>query len=133
MPFIRYRIGDVGSLSDSVCLCGRGLPLIRRIEGRILEVLRTRDGRTVPGEFFPHLLKDIGEVREYQVQQSSLEEIVLSLVLTHPLTEGSETLLRQEVKRVFTSATRVTIKPVQAIPQLPSGKRRVSIGLPQFN
>ena len=131
MPFIRYRIGDLGSLSDSACACGRGLPLIRRIEGRILEVLRTPDGRTIPGEFFPHLLKEIGEVREFQVQQSSLEDIVLLVVLARPLTEGSEALLRQEVKKVFTPATRVTIKPVPAIPQLPSGKRRVSVGLPQ--
>jgi phenylacetate-CoA ligase len=133
MPFIRYRISDLGSLSDSVCPCGRGLPLIRHVEGRILEVLRTRDGRTIPGEFFPHLLKEIGEVREFQVQQRSLEEIVLLLVLARPLTEGSEALLLQEVRKVFTPATLVTIKPVQAIPQLPSGKRRVSVGLPQFN
>ena len=133
MPFIRYRIGDLGALSDSACPCGRGLPLIHRIEGRVLEVLRTRDGRTIPGEFFPHLLKDIREVREFQVQQSSVEEIVLSVVLARPLSESSETLLRQEMANVFSSATRVTIKPVEAIPQLPSGKRRVAIGMAQLN
>jgi phenylacetate-CoA ligase len=129
MPFIRYRIGDLGSLSDSVCPCGRGLPRIQRIEGRILEVLRTKDGRTIPGEFFPHLLKEIGEVREYQIQQSSLDEIVVSLVLSRSLSASSETLLRMELGKAFSPATRVTIKPVKAIPQLPSGKRRVTIGI----
>ena len=129
MPFIRYRIGDLGSLTDSVCACGRGLPLIRKIEGRTLEVLRTRDGRTVPGEFFPHLLKDIGEVREYQVRQTSLDEIELSLVLEHGLSESSQALLRQEIARIFSPATRVTIKPVDVIPQLPSGKRRRAVGM----
>jgi phenylacetate-coenzyme A ligase PaaK-like adenylate-forming protein len=131
MPFIRYRIGDLGLLTDSVCPCGRGLPLIRRIEGRVLEVLRTRDGKTIPGEFFPHLLKDIGEVQEYQVQQRNLEEVVLSVVLSHPLSENSELLLRREFAKVFPSGTRVTIQPVNAIPRLGSGKRRLTIGIGQ--
>jgi phenylacetate-CoA ligase len=131
MPFIRYRIGDLGLLSHSCCPCGRGLPLISHLHGRVLEVLRTRDGRTVPGEFFPHLLKEIGEVREYQVRQNSLDEIIISLVLASPLTETSETLLRREMTRVFSPATRITIKPVDAIPQMPSGKRRLAVGIGQ--
>lgn len=129
MPFIRYRIGDVGTLSDSDCPCGRGLPVLRRIEGRVLEVLRAADGRTVPGEFFPHLMKEICEVREFQVQQRSLDDVVLSVVLSRPFSEASETLLRKEMARVFTSRTRLTINPVHSIPRLPSGKRRLVIGL----
>jgi phenylacetate-CoA ligase len=129
MPFLRYEIGDLGVLTRSNCACGRGLPLIRRIEGRILEIIRTRDGRTVPGEFFPHLLKDIGEITEYQVQQTSLDEIVLSLVLARPLSENSETLLRKEMAKVFSSATRLTIKQVEKIPRLASGKRRPAVGI----
>lgn len=129
MPFIRYRIGDLGSLSNSACSCGRGLPLLRRVEGRILDVLRTVDGRTVPGEFFPHIMKEVSEVREFQVQQRSPEEVVLSVVLARPFSESSERLLRQEMAKVFTAKTRLTINPVQSIPRLPSGKRRITIGL----
>jgi phenylacetate-CoA ligase len=131
MPFIRYRIGDVGVLSDRTCGCGRGLPLIRKVEGRVLEVLRTQDGRTVPGEFFPHLLKDVPEVREFQVRQQSLEEVVISLVLASALSAKSENLLRSEIGKVFTSATRVIIKHVDSIPQGRSGKRRLTIGMGQ--
>lgn len=129
MPFIRYRIGDLGSFRDSNCCCGRGLPLLLRVEGRILEVLRTADGRTVPGEFFPHLMKEVCEVREFQVQQRSLEDLVVSVVLAQPFSDRSERLLRQEMARVFTPKTRVTINSVQSIPRLPSGKRRIVIGL----
>jgi phenylacetate-CoA ligase len=129
MPFIRYRIGDLGSLSDSDCPCGRQLPRISRIEGRVLEVLRTAEGRTIPGEFFPHLMKEFGEVQEYQVQQRSLEEVVLSVVLARPFSESSESLLRQEMSKVFTQRTRVTINRVKTIPKLPSGKRRLTIGI----
>ncbi|HOU50689.1 MAG TPA: hypothetical protein PLR10_05720, partial [Smithella sp.] len=33
MPFIRYRIGDVGRYSDAECPCGLGFPLLEAFEG----------------------------------------------------------------------------------------------------
>jgi phenylacetate-CoA ligase len=128
MPFLRYRIGDTGSLIDSGCACGRGLPLLH-VEGRAREVLRTRDGRVVSGIFFPHTLKDIPEVSEFEAQQASLDEIILSVVLSRPLSESSEALLRQEIAKVFGTETRVTVRPVESIPRLPSGKRRTTVGI----
>jgi phenylacetate-CoA ligase len=129
MPFIRYRIGDTGMLGNSVCPCGRGLPLIRSVEGRVLQALRTRTGRVVPGEFFPHLLKDVLEIREFQAQQISLDEIVLSVVLRRPLSDGSKTLIHREIAKVFGSDIRIPIRPVDNIPRCPSGKRVVTAGL----
>jgi phenylacetate-CoA ligase len=129
MPFIRYRIGDIGVFNDSLCPCGRGLPLIRSVEGRVLQVLRTRAGRVVPGEFFPHVLKDVPEIREFQVQQVSLDEIVISVVLKRPLLDSTQTILRRETSKVFGNDVLVSIKPVEAIPHQPSGKRIVTMGL----
>jgi phenylacetate-CoA ligase len=129
MPFIRYRIGDVGAIDESMCSCGRGLPLISSVEGRVLEVLRTSSGRIVPGEFFPHLFKDFREIREFQVQQTSLDEIMVYVVLNVQILDSSQKLIQQEIARVFGTEVRVAVTPVAAIPQLPSGKRRVTVGL----
>jgi len=38
MPFIRYKNGDLAVLSKERCPCGRGLPLIERVEGRLLSI-----------------------------------------------------------------------------------------------
>jgi phenylacetate-CoA ligase len=130
MPFLRYEIGDVGVLDLSSCACGRGLPRIRSIQGRILDMLRTPDGRIVPGEFFPHIIKDLPEVREFQVQQKSLDHIVISAILAAPLSPRSNGILESEVQKTFGNVTRVELQPVESIPRLPSGKRRVTIGLP---
>src|SRR5262249_51196794 len=92
MPFVRYEIGDMGLLSSRVCPCGRGLPLVENIEGRLLDALRTRDGRVIPGEWFPHVMKDIPEVREFQVEQKSLEDICVYTVLSRPLSQASRNL-----------------------------------------
>jgi phenylacetate-CoA ligase len=129
MPFLRYEIGDVGVLDDSPCECGRSLPRIRSIEGRILDMLRTSDGRLVPGELFPHVIKEIPEIREFQVRQRSLDHIVLSVVLSAPVSERSMAVLEGEIRKIFGNATRVELQPVESIPRLASGKRRVTIGL----
>ena len=129
MPFVRYAIGDMGVVKNEACRCGRGLPLLRRLEGRVLDTLRTADGRTVPGEFFPHLLKDIPELAHYRVEQQAIDRLVISAVLNGPLSDRSQSLVRREVTRVFGAGTTCEVRPVTHIPPLPSGKRRVIVGL----
>jgi len=129
MPFVRYATGDLGTISAMRCPCGRGLPMLESIEGRVLDTLRTADGRTVPGEFFPHLLKEVPEFAQYRVEQRTLDHVVISAVLNQPLSERSAALLRDEIGKVFGAATRWELQPVSEIPALRSGKRRVTVGL----
>jgi len=129
MPFVRYASGDLGRITHDLCPCGRGLPRLDRIEGRVVDALRTIDGRTVPGEFFPHLLKEIPELAEYRVEQKSLDRLVISAVLTHALSERSEALLRREIGAIFGPGTAWEIQRVDRIPRLNSGKRRVTVGI----
>lgn len=129
MPFVRYETGDLGTVANGACRCGRGLPRLKAIEGRVLDVLRTADGRTVPGEFFPHLLKEVPELAHYRVEQKSLDRIVISAVLIEPLSDRSQALLRREIERVFGFRTVCEVQPVAHIPALRSGKRRVTVGI----
>jgi phenylacetate-CoA ligase len=129
MPFVRYTTGDLGSITNRPCDCGRGLPRLNAIEGRLLDVLRTADGRAVPGEFFPHLLKDVPEFAHYRVEQKTIDHIVISAVLTHALSERSRALLGREIGKVFGARTKWEIQQVMEIQSLSSGKRRVTVGM----
>jgi phenylacetate-CoA ligase len=129
MPLVRYEIGDLGTLVDTSCRCGRGLPLLKSIDGRTLDALRTADGRTVPGEFFPHLLKEIPECAQYRVEQTTVDRIVISAVLTREMSSRSEALLRSEIARVFGAGTTCEVQRVAQIPLLKSGKRRITVGM----
>lgn len=129
MPFVRYATGDLGTLSEGRCPCGRGLPLLESLEGRVLDMLRTADGRMVPGEFFPHLLKDVPELAHYRVEQNRPDRIVILAVLHRPLSDRSQALLRNEIGKVFGSSTGWEVRQVTEIPQLTSGKRRVTVGM----
>ena len=130
MPFVRYETGDLGRLGDRSCPCGRGLPLLQSVEGRVLDALRTADGRIVPGEFFPHLLKDIPELAQFRVEQKSVDRLVISAVLTAPLSERSNGLLRSEIGKVFGAGTVCELRAVTRIPELSSGKRRITVRKP---
>ena len=51
MPLIRYRIGDLARWADGACPCGRGLPRLERVAGRVTDFLVGCDGRLVSGVF----------------------------------------------------------------------------------
>jgi phenylacetate-CoA ligase len=51
MPLIRYRIGDLGSWAAGACPCGRSLPRLQSVAGRVTDFLVGADGRLVSGAF----------------------------------------------------------------------------------
>ena len=50
-PLIRYRIGDMGTWEVGPCPCGRGLPRLREVSGRVTDFLVGADGRLVSGVY----------------------------------------------------------------------------------
>ena len=127
MPLVRYRNGDVATSVSGACPCGRGLPLLARVEGRELDLIRTPDGRIVPGEFFPHLMKDFAGVREYQVEQLALDQVEIRLVCAPALPGEDRRRLVHHVQRRIGAEVQVRLLEVPAIPRTASGKRRVTI------
>ncbi|WP_067052017.1 phenylacetate--CoA ligase family protein [Methanofollis ethanolicus] len=61
LPMIRYRLGDITSLDDSVCACGRTSPRITRIRGRVDDMLIVRGINVFPSQV-EHTLMGIPEV-----------------------------------------------------------------------
>ena len=51
-PFIRYRVGDVGALSGRSCPCGRNLPMLERVEGRVFDIVVGTNGNHLSGTFW---------------------------------------------------------------------------------
>jgi phenylacetate-CoA ligase len=129
MPFIRYLIGDRAVAGWRACSCGRGLPLLRRVVGRRLDILKTPDGRLIPGEFFPHLLKDFPPIRQFQVVQERPDEVQLRVVLRSDWDEASARSLRRELLKVLGPTIRYRLLPVDEIAVTPAGKHRVVVNL----
>lgn len=126
MPFIRYRNGDRAIAATGACPCGRSLSRLARVTGRRLDVLTTPDGQQLPGEFFPHILKEFSAVQRFQVEQDDPEVVTVRLVAP-AWSEADAARLQREVAAVAGGALRVRVEQVSDIPLTGAGKLKVVI------
>ncbi|WP_233842626.1 phenylacetate--CoA ligase family protein [Dyella sp. 2HG41-7] len=127
MPFIRYANGDLATASSEQCPCGRGLPLLTRVEGRTLDAIRTPSGHVLPGEFFPHMLKDVPGLQRFQLVQRRLDRLDLSIVRGAGFDEASLEYIYREVDKVLGDSVELHCHFVDDIPLTRSGKLRVTV------
>jgi phenylacetate-CoA ligase len=127
MPFLRYEVGDYGILSERVCRCGRGFPLIEKVVGRIADFLLKRDGTMVAGiSLIERTLTRISGINQMQIIQNEFDTLILNVVKGVEYSKKSEETLIQEFKTVF-GDIQIRIRYVDAISQGKSGKYRFSI------
>jgi phenylacetate-CoA ligase len=130
MPFIRYRIGDLAVAvdPDRPCACGRGLPRLGRIEGRVQSMILGADGHVVPGSLFPHLFKDYDFViRQFQVLQDEPGAVRLKVVKAPRFDERVFEEALGILRRYLGEGTRIDVEFVDHIPMVRTGKRQVSV------
>ncbi len=127
-PFIRYRTGDVAVLdSHSRCACGRGLPMLKEIQGRTTDFVVAADGTVMHGLALIYIIRDLPGVRQFKIVQHSLEETEVFLVLEPDFDRASLPGIVQGFQRRLGAAVRVTLREVEAIPVEASGKFRYVI------
>lgn len=129
MPMVRYLNGDRATYAERACSCGRGLPLLASVDGRILDLIETPDGRQVPGEFFVVVMLDLHEVRQWQVVQPAADVVQFRLVLGAPLTAERRAQVVARVQERTGTGVRVEFVEVRDIPPTRTGKRRLTISL----
>ena len=128
MPFIRYRIEDVGVWTQRSCSCGRGLPLMERVTGRVADYLKRRDGSLVAGvSLVERTLTAIAGIEQLQIVQPSRDEIVLNVVRATDFTAASEAALLAELHGVFGEGITFRTQFLERMPQERSGKYRFAI------
>jgi len=126
MPFIRYANGDRAVMATATCTCGRGLPMLSAVTGRRLDILVTPEGGQLPGEFFPHILKERPTVQRFQVIQELPDAVTVRLVAPG-WSEADTTWLRGEVAATSGSTLRLEIEQVAEIPLTGAGKLQVVV------
>lgn len=126
-PLIRYVTGDRATLSEKVCPCGNPLPLLKSIDGRKLDAIRTREGKIIPGEFFPHLIKDYDFVRRFQVIQKAVSGITVKLECFEDPSDQDLGNLSAAMRQLAGDDFGVEFEIVKEIPLTVSGKYRVTV------
>jgi phenylacetate-CoA ligase len=130
MPLIRYRLGDVAVAVDpkASCACGRGLPLIGKIEGRVQALIFGKSGRYMPGTFFAHLFKDYEYlIRQYFVEQVVHGEIILKIVKGPRFSEDEFQTVLSLLREHLGDNTIISVEFVDMIPMGRTGKQQGSL------
>jgi len=129
MPLIRYDLGDLAVPSDQSCPCGRGLPCMERILGRVNDVIITGDQKLVTPVRFYTLFETYEKIRQFQVVQHSPNSVRVVLVPARELTESELASLRQKLNRFLGERVSIEFQFVDTIKPEPSGKIRNVISL----
>ena len=128
MPLIRYQVGDVVVPSSRACKCGRGLPLVERVEGRDADYVLTPAGHLISGisltENFAVLVPGAAQV---QIVQESVTRLRIRLVADDAFGDASRRKIAELVRDTFGDGVAHDVELVDAIPQEASGKYRFCI------
>jgi len=124
-PFIRYRLGDIGALSERACSCGSALPLLASIEGRTDAVLKTRNGRLV-GRLDP-VYKGVEGVNEAQIVQEDWDRFLIRVVPGRDYRPSDGERIRSNLMERLGSECNVRVEKVDAIERTSAGKFRAVV------
>ena len=119
-PLIRYRLGDLAAWSEEPCPCGRQMPVIKEVVGRIEDVVIGPDGRQMVR--FHGIFTDQPHVREGQIIQESLSHIHVRIVPANGFDSKDVDDIVSRVQQRLGKTVEVTAEKVEFIPRTKSGK-----------
>ncbi|WP_310565129.1 phenylacetate--CoA ligase family protein [Hydrogenophaga sp.] len=123
-PFIRYRTGDVGTLDDRPCSCGRTLPLLKEIQGRSTDFLVAQDGTVMHGLSLIYIVRDLAGVKQFKIVQESLDRTDILLVTDERFDRANLAAIERGAKARLGQGVSVNVQLVGDIAPEKSGKYR---------
>ena len=126
MPVIRYTIEDRGILSEKVCSCGRGFPLLEKVEGRIRNMFKNKQGDFIDSGYFISLIYYRHYVKQLQIIQKTVDYIVVNLVLkdSNKIQEARKDFkeINKKIRLVMGHETKIRYNIVDKIGPTKAGK-----------
>ncbi len=129
MPLIRYDLGDLALPAKEPCGCGRGLPCIERILGRVNDTIVTGERKYIPSVRFYTLFETHDKVRQFQVIQTEPNAVVVRIVPARAFNGAETDELRVKLARFLGDAVKIEFELVDHIQPEPSGKIRNVVSL----
>ena len=119
-PLIRFRLGDLAMWDTEQCPCGRQMPVIKEVVGRIEDVIAGPDGRQMVR--FHGVFVGQPHVREGQVVQEALDRIRVKVVPTDGFGQEDIADIIRRVQQRLGNGVTVVVEQVKDIPRTPAGK-----------
>jgi phenylacetate-CoA ligase len=126
-PLIRFRLGDVAMWDPDPCPCGRQMPVIKEVLGRIEDVVVGPDGRQMVR--FHGIFVNQPHVREGQIIQEALDRIRVKVVTTPDFAENDVSDITSRIHQRLGPGVKVIVESVPAIERTKAGKFKAVISL----
>ncbi|WP_244095791.1 phenylacetate--CoA ligase family protein [Rhodoferax ferrireducens] len=123
-PFVRYRTGDIGVLDDKPCACGRGLPVLKEVQGRTTDFVVARDGTIMHGLALIYTVRDLPGVERFKIEQLSLDQTIVKVVAGPAFGAAAEARIIRDFKARLGEAVDIRVERVRDIANESSGKFR---------
>jgi len=124
-PMLRYDIGDIVTLSDNVCTCGRPGRVVATVDGRNEDYVILKSGARIGR--MDHIFKDMVNIREAQIYQRRIGELIIRIVCGSRYNEDDEKVLLREVRKRVGEDTEILLEYVNQIRRSRTGKLRLVI------
>lgn len=118
-PLIRYNIGDKIILSEKQCSCGRHMPVVQEILGRVEDVIVGKDGRQMVR--FHSVFNNLHSIKQAQVIQETTDTILIKIVADGKADAKEKETIRQRIISQL-GHMHIVIEEVPTIPLNNNGK-----------
>lgn len=86
MPLIRYRIGDIGQITDKVCSCGNKAPILSLMSGRKNDFVLCEDGTQITAYSFIRAIDNVniktdGVIKQFHIIQKKINKFEVTFVV----------------------------------------------------
>ena len=120
-PLIRYDIGDYAEVGPP-CPCGRGLTVLKRIMGRVRNMIRLPNGE----QYWPIIHHDeimnAAPIKQFRILQRTIDTIDFDIVAKASLTNTQEKLLIDLIQTHLRFPFEIQLNYKQVIPRSSTGK-----------
>jgi phenylacetate-CoA ligase len=123
-PFIRYRTGDIAIAGTVPCTCGRGLPLLKEVQGRTTDFVVASDGTVMHGLALVYVIRDIAGVASFKITQQTRNRVDVALVVDANFDRAACDGIVAGFRRRLGAAVDVQVDIVKSISPEKSGKYR---------
>ena len=120
-PLVRYEIGDYAE-AGGPCRCGRGLPVLSRIAGRVRNLLVTADGKRYWPLLGSRKFIEVAPVLQHQVVQKQVDRLEVRLVTAQPIDASQEARLREMILAAMPAGMQLEFVYLESIPRGRGGK-----------
>lgn len=125
MPLIRYKPNDLITLGGK-CTCGRGLSILKSLEGRSTDMIVCPNGNKLVVHFFTILFEHLKGVKEFKIVQNNKKSINIELVIDKEINKKElEKRISSHIKKYAGNNLKIKYIYLENIPVDKNGKRKI--------